>query len=209
MTMKLIQRDNNLFLCTGYESGHTIVQTLEREKNEWDTIHVAQSHSQPVLSIGISPNLQTYFSCAADAVIAEHPLFKEEDKEQSSSYGVETYARKVTIGHTGQQLIRVRSDGRILATAGWDGRIRVYSTKTLKELAVLIWHKQGCYAVDFACVTCNVISNRQDNFDAGKKSPVHRTQSMKLIHKRETRAQSIHWIAAGSKDGKVSLWDIY
>jgi WD40 repeat protein len=49
-------------------------------------------------------------------------------------------------GHSGQQSLRVRSDGRLLVTGGWDWRIRIYSSKTLKEVAVLKWHKQGVYA---------------------------------------------------------------
>lgn len=208
MTLKLRQKDNSLFLCTGYESGHTIVQILETEKNEWNTIHVAQSHCQPVLSVDTSPNLHTYYSCAADSVIAEYPLSSGE-KEESSPYDVETCIRKVTTGHTGQQQIRVRSDGQILATAGWDGRIRIYSTKSLKELAVLIWHKQGCYTVDFATVLCNAVADKQGSLDADNNSQVHHTQLTRLNNRREMQAQSIHWIAAGSKDGKVSLWDIY
>ena len=209
MTLKSTQKDNNLLLCSGYESGYTIVQSLETGKKEWQTIYIAQSHFQPVLSIDFSPNLQTYFSCAADSVIAEHPLFKGVYKEESSWNGEETSSRKITTGHTGQQLIRVRSDGLIVATAGWDGRIRIFSTETLKELAVLIWHKQGCYAVDFASVTCDATTEGQESLNRQQKLPVYHTHSMKSIYRRETQAQSVHWIAAGSKDGKVSLWDIY
>ncbi|GME27423.1 wd40 repeat-like protein [Neofusicoccum parvum] len=54
--------------------------------------------------------------------------------------------------HSGQQSVTVRSDGRILATAGWDGRVRVYSARSVREVAVLAWHKEGCYAVAFADV---------------------------------------------------------
>ncbi|KIW36180.1 ASTRA-associated protein 1 [Exophiala oligosperma] len=48
--------------------------------------------------------------------------------------------------HAGQQGLSSRSDGKIFATAGWDARVRVYSTRTMRELAVLQWHQQGCYA---------------------------------------------------------------
>jgi hypothetical protein len=46
----------------------------------------------------------------------------------------------------------VRSDSKIFAAAGWDARIRVYSAKTMRELAVLKWQKGGCYAVAFATI---------------------------------------------------------
>jgi hypothetical protein len=30
-----------------------------------------------------------------------------------------------------------------------------------------------------------------------------------IKEQRSRKAQLTHWIAAGSKDGKISLWDIY
>jgi hypothetical protein len=30
-----------------------------------------------------------------------------------------------------------------------------------------------------------------------------------LAHRRDQKTTTTHWLAAGSKDGKVSLWDIY
>ena len=80
--------------------------------------------------------------------------------------------------HAGQQSLRVRSDGRLLVTGGWDARVRIYSTKTLKEVAVLKWHKEGVYAVGFGELL----------------SP---------------DAPARHWVAAGAKDGKVSLWEVF
>merc|ERR1711939_357892 len=60
--------------------------------------------------------------------------------------------KSIDTKHAGQQGLSIRSDGRIFATAGWDARVRVYSAKTLKELAVLKWHKEGCYSTAFADV---------------------------------------------------------
>ncbi|KAH6698929.1 WD repeat-containing protein, partial [Verticillium dahliae] len=54
--------------------------------------------------------------------------------------------------HSGQQSLRFRDDGRVFATGGWDAMVRVYSGKTMKEVAVLKWHEVGCYAVAFAGV---------------------------------------------------------
>lgn len=80
--------------------------------------------------------------------------------------------------HAGQQSLRVRSDGRLLVTGGWDARVRIYSSKTLKEVAVLKWHKEGVYAVAFG----------------------------ELL---SADAPARHWVAAGAKDGKVSLWEVF
>ena len=210
MTVKLAHKANYLLLCSGYESGYTIVQTLKPGKSKWDTTYVANPHSQPVLSIDISPSLETYFTSAADSVIAIHPLFGDKENEKASfKRTVDNCVKQVTTRHAGQQLIRVRSDGRIVATAGWDGRIRVYSAQKLNQLAVLIWHKQGCYALDFASVTPDVISAEGENLEQEDIIPLSRSNTLRPVDRREIEAQSTHWLAAGSKDGKISLWDIY
>lgn len=90
----------------------------------------------------------------------------------------------------------MRSDGKIFATAGWDTRIRVYSAKTMKELAVLKWHREGCYAVAFG----EVLSQEGSGEDGVMVTAEER---------RRERVKTVHWVAGGAKDGKVSLWEIY
>ncbi|KAJ0404987.1 hypothetical protein P43SY_004904 [Pythium insidiosum] len=51
--------------------------------------------------------------------------------------------------HGGINAIRLRGDQRIFATAGWDHRVRVFHTRTLKPLAILKYHTDSVFAVDF------------------------------------------------------------
>ncbi|KAH7089211.1 WD40-repeat-containing domain protein [Paraphoma chrysanthemicola] len=113
--------------------------------------------------------------------------------------------------HAGQQSLRVRSDGRIIATGGWDSRIRIYSTKTLKEVAVLKWHKEGVYAVDFARVLEPEHLHKDDETANTMQSGVTKRETGlgKLQRQREELVQLKHWVVAGAKDGKVSLWEIF
>ncbi|KAH7171445.1 WD40-repeat-containing domain protein [Dactylonectria macrodidyma] len=138
----------------------------------------------------------------------------------------------VNTKHSGQQSLKVRSDGRIFATAGWDSKVRVYSAKTMKELAVLKWHQVGCYAVAFSDLTASsgisepISSPNQDDSRSetmpqsiasgapgtsvasrGAGTLVKSTTSVK--DRRIAQAKTTHWVAAGAKDGKVSLWNIY
>jgi WD40 repeat protein len=117
--------------------------------------------------------------------------------------------------HSGQQSLRIRSDGKIFATAGWDSRVRVYSVQSLKELAVLKWHKEGCYAVAFAEI---VITDSGGVGNGGlentskeleRATAILATTALTVREKRDLRATTTHWLAAGSKDRKLSLWDIY
>jgi WD40 repeat protein len=122
----------------------------------------------------------------------------------------------VNTKHAGQQGLDIRSDGRIFATAGWDSKARVYSCKTLKEVAVLEWHKVGCYAVAFPDMGAmeapdgSSISTGEGNSNSQSQTVTAITQSRSLVKDRRIRqATTTHWLAAGAKDGKISLWDIY
>ncbi|KAF3052623.1 ASTRA complex subunit [Didymella keratinophila] len=115
--------------------------------------------------------------------------------------------------HAGQQSLSVRSDGRLLATGGWDTRVRIYSTKTLKEVAVLKWHKEGVYAVAFGEIldAVDLEHNVQDASGQDTNTEVIRRETglSKLQRQREEKMQIKHWIAAGAKDGKISLWEVF
>ena len=174
--------DQALHVACGYESGLACLYRQAVNAGKWELIYSAQPHSQPILSMDIAPSLNAFYSSGADAVVAKHPL-----------YAAQGTIKEVQTKHAGQQGTCVRNDDRILATSGWDSRIRIYSAKSLKELAVLKWHKEGCYAVCF-----------------GKILPEEDRESQKTVAEmREARVKQTHWLAAGSKDGKISLWDIY
>lgn len=147
-----------------------------------------------VLSLSMSPFPDTapyFLTSSADAFIAKHPL----PLSASTASALES-VKVVNTKHSGQQSISMRSDGKIFATAGWDTRIRVYSAKTMKELAVLKWHREGCYAVAFGRVL---------EQEGSEKDGVVVTAE----ERRREKAKAVHWVAGGAKDGKVSLWEIY
>lgn len=116
--------------------------------------------------------------------------------------------RTANTKHAGQQGLRVRSDDRIFATAGWDSRVRVYSCKTMKELAVLKWHQVGCYALAFSPVGGKDGTAPQQQA-GGDSSVVRKVGDVTVKDKRIHHAKNAHWLAAGAKDGKVSLWEVY
>ncbi|CAM1511002.1 Fc.00g085150.m01.CDS01 [Cosmosporella sp. VM-42] len=132
--------------------------------------------------------------------------------------------KQVNTKHSGQQSLKIRSDGRIFATAGWDSKVRVYSAKTLKELAVLKWHQVGCYAIAFSGLlessdtseSPRTLQDAPPSESASMEKSIS-SRNMSMVSKgnatvkdrRVHQAKTAHWVAAGAKDGKVSLWDIY
>lgn len=151
------------------------------------------------------------------AALASQPQSQAQQIGSNTATEVETQPLKViNTKHSGQQDLKIRSDSKIFATAGWDGRIRVYSVKTMKEVAVLKWHQVGCYAVAFSTIEdgeekagSKPVSEEEETARSGAGTVVPRLVEMTVREKRIRHVKTAHWLAAGSKDGKVSLWDVY
>ncbi|KAL9634189.1 MAG: hypothetical protein Q9204_003099 [Flavoplaca sp. TL-2023a] len=202
MALGIHTESTKLQVVAGYESGHTMVFVQNDPGAQFQRLYCAQSHTQPSLS-----------RLVLDAIIAKHPL-----PAAPGIWKTELKPFKVIqTKHSGQQGLHVRSDGRIFATAGWDARLRIYSAKTMKELAVLKWHKVGCYTTAFAEIGNCFLTKAEDGGpikqedieDPDEKTAVRISAVTTVQQRREAKAQSTHWLAAGSKDGKISLWDIY
>lgn len=54
--------------------------------------------------------------------------------------------------------IRIRDDDKIVVSAGWDYRVRVYAFKKPRPLAVLKFHTNAVTSIDFNPVTTNVFA---------------------------------------------------
>lgn len=82
----------------------------------------------------------------------------------------------------------------------------------MKELAVLKWHKVGCYATAFATIEPPILSQASaaPSENDESKAMIQQISTITSVQqRRDDKARSTHWLAAGAKDGKVSLWDIY
>ena len=90
----------------------------------------------------------------------------------------------------------------------------------MKELAVLKWHKVGCYATAFTAIIPEQGGDDDDDDDDDAtiddnhdEQQVVRSEQSSIVsavqRRRDRKARDTHWLAVGAKDGKVSLWDIY
>lgn len=205
-------KTDRFLLATGFEDGSVdIHEMLQRSRLPttwtWNRILTSRPHSQPTLSVDITPDLTTLITSSADAIVAGFVIPPITDAE-FSIVKASLPEKLQNTKHAGQQDLKIRSDGKILATAGWDGRFRVYSVKTLKELAVLQWHKDGCYAVAFADVLGEDVHGSPPN-GKEEQTAVKVTNMDRMKQERDKKIHNTHWLIGGSKDGKISLWDIY
>ena len=87
---------------------------------------------------------------------------------------------------------------------------------------MLKWHRVGVYAVDFADISVGVAPKDMSMHREGEGvdtittkdagvGDVDRVEDFmkRLERQREEQVREKHWIVAGGKDGKVSLWEIY
>lgn len=176
-----------LTVIVGYESGHTVLSQLTLSQT-WQVLYTSQPHSQPILSLDVSPLKEFYLTSSADAVIAKHPI---PSSSQDSILSIQNMPLKsVQTKHSGQQGLRMRDDGKIFATAGWDSRVRVYDARGVKELAVLKWHKEGCYAVSFA----DVIKTETEKEQSKNGALVEMIGKMTVREERLRATQMAHWL---------------
>lgn len=235
MAVNLFQSaSGDINVVSAYEDGHVMafihrgpvspadfeIGNIASKPWEWRKLYMSRPHTQPVLSLDVSPMHDYFTTSAADALIVKHPIpHPDSPGYLPAATSVENSPLKtVNTKHSGQQGLRIRSDGKVFATAGWDSRVRVYSGKTMKELAVLKWHKEGCYTVSFGQVEPPPQSTpmsespdtREENDEEQARGPTTQTFSLAAVQdQRNQKVRQTHWLAAGSKDGKISLWDIY
>ncbi|OWZ04212.1 hypothetical protein PHMEG_00023920 [Phytophthora megakarya] len=65
--------------------------------------------------------------------------------------------------HGGFSSVCIRGDQRIVATAGWDHRVRVFHLRKLKPLAVLKYHSESVFALDFSADSALLTSCSKDH----------------------------------------------
>ncbi|ENN80651.1 guanine nucleotide-binding protein subunit beta-like protein 1 [Dendroctonus ponderosae] len=57
---------------------------------------------------------------------------------------------ELTLSSTGCQVVRFRPDHKLFMAGGWDGKLRVYSWRTLRALAILTQHKRQISDIQFS-----------------------------------------------------------
>ncbi|KAG9304452.1 hypothetical protein G9A89_020015 [Geosiphon pyriformis] len=172
------------YILAAYENGGVYLWEVDCSTGLKKACWNQTEHSESALSVDISQNWAFAISVAGDNKIVKYKFAESIDQPPKIS--------QVTIKTPGISYVCIRSDAKIFATAGWDSKVRVFSAKTLKPLAILSYHTQSIQTLAFSHVKSDV-----------EKEPENSENSS-----NETEEPK-NYLVVGGKDARISLWEIY
>ncbi|XP_070131267.1 guanine nucleotide-binding protein subunit beta-like protein 1 isoform X3 [Equus caballus] len=124
-------------LLAGYEDGSVALWDVSERK----VCSRIACHTEPVMALDFDSQKARGVSGSAEKALAVWSL----DEQQALQA-----LRTQELTNPGIADVKIRPDRKILATAGWDHRIRVFHWWTMKPLAVLAFHSATVHCVAFA-----------------------------------------------------------
>ncbi|KAH9945340.1 WD-40 repeat-containing protein [Epithele typhae] len=182
-----------LRLLAGYENGSVTAREYARDGRPqsvegvgWNVLWTVKSHVESVMGMAVSWDGTFALSVSADHLIGKYNLLEAERPETLQS-ACQAHRTKTP----GNAAVAIRDDGRVCAVGGWDGRVRLYSTKTFKPLGTLAYHKKNCQMVAFAHVA------------PGGSDP---SEDEDMSEAEE--AERARWLVSGGQDSRVAIWSL-
>ncbi|KAI0710149.1 WD-40 repeat-containing protein [Earliella scabrosa] len=184
-------------LLCAYENGSVTMREYTREEKEasvegigWDVLWTVRLHVESVMAMAMSRDGSFALTVSADHLIGRYNL-SEAERPESLSTACTVHRTK----HPGNASVAIRDDGRVCAIGGWDGRIRLFSTKSFKPLGTLSYHKKNCQSVAFA------------RYDTQGGSCAHAADDDDDMTEAE-KVERTRWLVSGGQDGRVGIWSL-
>ncbi|XP_007119143.1 guanine nucleotide-binding protein subunit beta-like protein 1 isoform X4 [Physeter macrocephalus] len=139
MCLQLWQADTSPrpLLLAGYEDGSVALWDVSSRK----VCSRVACHTEPVMGLDFDSQEARGVSGSAEKALAVWSLDEQQALQVRGTH---------VLTNPGIADIKIRPDRRILATAGWDHRVRVFHWRTMKPLAVLAFHSATVHCVAFA-----------------------------------------------------------
>ncbi|KAJ3934824.1 MAG: WD40-repeat-containing domain protein [Lentinula lateritia] len=184
-----------LRILIAYESGDITLRryaNIERqasvEGKDWEVIWNTKIHQEAIMAMQVSSDNRFALTVSADHVVGRYDLTASTLQDSSTTFRTK---------HPGNACIAIRDDGRVCAVGGWDGKIRLYSTKSFKPLGTLKYHKDGCQALSFVT---SVSTTEQPEHDD------HTDEDEDMS--AEDNLKRSRWLVSGGKDKRIAIWGL-
>ncbi|MEQ2287152.1 hypothetical protein AMECASPLE_009537 [Ameca splendens] len=139
MCIKLWKSDSGLgpLLFAGYEDGSLLLWDVTQRS---ELSHV-KAHPEPIMCLTFDPRHLRGVSGSCEKKLSSWMLDNQNNIQLQDC---------VMLVNPGVSQLRIRDDSRLLASAGWDHRVRVFGWKKLQPLAVLQYHTDMVLSLAFS-----------------------------------------------------------
>uniref|UniRef100_A0A2I4C276 Guanine nucleotide-binding protein subunit beta-like protein 1 n=1 Tax=Austrofundulus limnaeus TaxID=52670 RepID=A0A2I4C276_AUSLI len=154
MCIKLWKPESGVgpLLLAGYEDGSLLLWDVTQRS----VLSQVKAHPEPVMCLTFDPKRLRGISGSSEKKLSSWMLDSQNNIQLQDS---------VVLVNPGVSQICIREDGRLLASAGWDHRVRIFGWKKLRPLAVLQYHTDMVLSVAFS----DHLDPRQTLLAAGSK----------------------------------------
>ncbi|XP_005936954.1 guanine nucleotide-binding protein subunit beta-like protein 1 [Haplochromis burtoni] len=139
MCLKLWQPDSGSgpLLLAGYENGSLLLWDVTQRSK----LSQVKAHPEPVMCLTFDTTSLRGVSGSSEKTLSSWSLDGQSNLQLQDC---------VTLVNPGVSQLCIRMDRKLLASAGWDHRIRVFGWKKLRPLAVLQYHTDMVLSVAFS-----------------------------------------------------------
>ncbi|XP_060068376.1 guanine nucleotide-binding protein subunit beta-like protein 1 [Ylistrum balloti] len=137
MCMALAKTGNDSQFVTGYEDGSVALWDIRT----FSMVDKVSMYNDSVICMDYNPKIKKGAVGSVDNRLVTFSLTPD-SKIQSG--------RELMVTNPGFNRILFRKDGKLFATGGWDGNVRLFSGKSVKPLAVLTYHKESVQTLAFS-----------------------------------------------------------
>lgn len=138
MCVKLWQPDAGPgpLLLAGYEDGSLLLWDVTQRS----PLSRVKAHPEPVMCLTFDPRRLRGISGSSEKELSSWRLDEQSNIQLQDG---------VKLVNPGVSQLCIRADGKLLASAGWDHRVRVFGWKKLRPLAALQYHTDMVLSVAF------------------------------------------------------------
>jgi protein decreased size exclusion limit 1 len=128
-----------ILAAVGYECGAVVIWDVGSPQQP---LAHGKLHNEPIMALSIDAGGFSGVSGSAEDKLISFQV--------QYDTGMVVTSVSIDLHKQGVGDVALRPDGKLLATAGWDGRVRLYRRETGKALAVLRYHTMAATAVKFS-----------------------------------------------------------